>query len=116
MNSSVFGHLEASLNDYLGELIHRGASADESTAIHIAKVELPRIISALRGALQYHQPDHNGRCSACRTERFGRRPAPCRAYLTAHLCLVVVDRDESVSRPAAGRHTASATAEPAENS
>ena len=109
MNSSVFGHLEASLNDYLGDLVRRGERADAPTATNIARVELPRVISALRATLDDHHPDAHGRCGACRTRRFGRAPVPCRAYLTAHLCLLITDDDITDDRLAPAypsvRHT-----------
>jgi hypothetical protein len=88
MNSSVFGHLEASLNDYFNEVVRKSADADESTAMHIARVELPRIVSARQAALENHRPDEYGRCATCRTRRFGRASVPCRSYLTAHLVLL----------------------------
>lgn len=93
MSSSIFGHLEASLHDYLGELIQRAQAADETAAANLGRFELPRIAAALQAVLNEHEPDEHGRCRTCRSRRFGRATAPCRAYLTAHLCLLVTEDD-----------------------
>jgi len=87
-SSSVFGHLEASLNDYFSDLTRRGGHADAGAAMQIAHVELPRVVSALRAALAHHRPDERGRCRGCRPRWFARSRVPCRAYLTAHVCLL----------------------------
>jgi hypothetical protein len=92
-SSSIFGHLETSLHDYLAGVIERARTSDESAAADLARIELPRIATALQQVLQEHEPDDRGRCPTCRTRRFGRAPAPCRAYLTAHLCLLVTEDD-----------------------
>lgn len=94
MSSSIFGHLEASLHDYLVEIDQRVRTGDDLAAINLARLELPRIAAALRAVLGEHEPDENGRCRTCRTRRFGRAAAPCRAYLTAHLCLLVTEDDQ----------------------
>jgi hypothetical protein len=94
VSSPIFGQLETSLAAYLAEVTQRARIGDERTAATVARLELPRVIEALKAVLDEHEPDENGRCTACRTSRFGRAPAPCRAYLTAHLCLVVTE-DES---------------------
>jgi hypothetical protein len=93
LSSSIFGHMEASLAGYLADITHGAQSGDERTAAHVARFEQPRVIAALRAVLYEHRPDEYGRCPACRTRRFGRAPAPCRAYLTAHLCLLVTEED-----------------------
>jgi hypothetical protein len=93
MSSSIFGHLEASLHDYLADLASRAQDADDATAAHLARSELPRLAAALQAVLDEHRPDEQGRCRTCRTRRFARSPAPCRAYLTAHLCLLVNEGD-----------------------
>ncbi|MEV4316495.1 hypothetical protein [Actinocrispum sp. NPDC049592] len=95
MNNSIFGHLESSLNGYLADLTRRGESADPITATRIAQAELPRVVSALQAVLDEHRPDDQGRCPTCRKRLFGRAPAPCRAYLAAHLCLLVTEDDRS---------------------
>ena len=94
MSSPIFGQLEASLAAYLADVTQRARVGDERTAAAVARFELPRVIEALKAVLDEHEPDEHGRCTTCRTSRFGRAPAPCRAYLTAHLCLVVTE-DES---------------------
>lgn len=94
MSSSIFGHLEASLHDYLADVIKRAQTGDESAALSLGRVELPRIAAALRAVLAEHEPDEQGRCRTCRTRRLGRAAAPCRAYLTAHLCLLVSEEDQ----------------------
>jgi hypothetical protein len=91
VNNSIFGHLESSLNGYLVELTRRGESADTATALRIANHELPRVVAALQAVLDEHRPDDQGRCPTCRRRLFGRAPAPCRAYLAAHLCLLVTE-------------------------
>jgi hypothetical protein len=94
VNNTIFGHLESSLNGYLVELTRRGESADTTTALRIANHELPRVVAALRAVLDEHRPDDRGRCPTCRRRLFGRAPAPCRAYLAAHLCLLVTEDDQ----------------------
>ena len=94
MSSSIFGHLEASLHDYLADISQRAQTGDDLSALRLARTELPRIAAALRSVLGEHEPDEDGRCRTCRTRRFGRAAAPCRAYLTAHLCLLVAEDDQ----------------------
>jgi hypothetical protein len=100
-SSPVFGQLESSLTDYLADLTHRGRYGDEHAVAAVARFELPRLVEALKAVLDEHSPDEFGRCANCRTSRFGRAPAPCRAYLTAHLCLVVTEEEtpEELPRP-----------------
>lgn len=93
MNSPAFSQLESSLAGYLADVTRRAHSYDDRTAAAVARNELPRIVEALKAVLDEHEPDEHGRCPTCRTKRFGRTPAPCRAYLTAHLCLVVTEDD-----------------------
>jgi hypothetical protein len=93
VSSSIFGHLEASLHDYLGELIRRGGASDDQAAVNLGRFELPRIAAALQAVLNEHEPDERGRCHTCRGRRLGRAAAPCRAYLTAHLCLLITGDD-----------------------
>lgn len=94
VNNSIFGHLESSLNGYLADLTRRGESADPATALPIAHAELPRVVAALQAVLDEHRPDEEGRCPTCRKRLFGHAPAPCRAYLAAHLCLLVSEDDQ----------------------
>ncbi len=88
-SSPIFGQLETSLADYLTDITYRAQFGDERAVAAVARFELPRLVVALKAVLDEHAPDEHGRCPRCRTKRFGRAPAPCRAYLTAHLCLVV---------------------------
>ncbi|WP_146108050.1 hypothetical protein V5P93_005337 [Actinokineospora auranticolor] len=83
--------MEASLQGYLTEVSHRAEVDGDAAATRLARAELPRIVAALRALLAEHSPDENGRCPSCRTRLFTRAPAPCRAYLTAHLCLLVTE-------------------------
>jgi hypothetical protein len=92
--SPIFGQLETSLADYLTAITYRAQFGDERAAAIVARYELPRVVEALKAVLDEHSPDENGRCPSCRTSRFGRAPAPCRAYLTAHLCLVVTEEEQ----------------------
>ncbi|MGX7829358.1 hypothetical protein ACTG9Q_30150 [Actinokineospora sp. 24-640] len=87
MRETLFGHLEASLHGHLSDLDRRAATGDPT----LARVELPRVVAALRALLDDHRPDLDGRCPTCRTRLFTRAPAPCRAYLTAHLCLLATE-------------------------
>jgi len=92
MASSLFGQLDRSLHDRLCDLVRRAQRCDDDTALDLARVELPKIVSALRTLLDEHRPDERGRCRTCRSRRFrGKLPSPCRAYLAAHLCLVIAD-------------------------
>lgn len=99
LSSSIFSLLEVSLHEYLTAVTGCARHANDRTAANLARDELPRIAAALRAVLDEHELDARGRCESCRTRRFGRfgrAPAPCRAYLTAHLCLMV-ERDDSPS-------------------
>jgi hypothetical protein len=96
VSSPIFGHLETSLAGYLSDVVHRAEFGDERTAAAVARTELPRLVEALKAALDEHDPDQFGRCPTCRHGRFGRTPAPCRAYLSAHLCLVATDEEPPV--------------------
>jgi len=96
VSSPIFGQLEASLAEYLADVVHRAEYGDDRTAAEVARLELPRLAEALKAALDEHQPDQFGRCPGCRHTRFGRTPTPCRAYLSAHLCLVATE-DEPAS-------------------
>jgi len=100
-SSPIFGQLERSLADYLTDITYRAQFGDEHSAATVARFELPRLVEALKAVLDEHSPDEHGRCPSCRTRRFGRAPAPCRAYLTAHLCLVVTEEEtpEETTRP-----------------
>ncbi|MFL6126470.1 hypothetical protein [Actinophytocola sp.] len=93
--------MERSLADYLTDITYRAQFGDERAAAIMARFELPRLVEALRAVLDEHSPDERGRCPSCRNRRFGRAPAPCRAYLTAHLCLVVTEGEtpEETTRP-----------------
>lgn len=92
MASSLFGQLDRSLHTHLGDLVRQAQRGDDGTALDLARVELPKIIAALRALLDEHQPDERGRCPTCRRGRFSRKsPSPCRAYLAAHLSLVTVE-------------------------
>ncbi len=96
VSSPIFGQLETSLADYLADVVHRAEYGDERTAADVARLEVPRLVEALRAVLDEHQPDQFGRCPSCRRSRFGRTPMPCRAYLSAHLCLLATE-DEPAS-------------------
>lgn len=106
-SSPIFGQLETSLADYLTDITYRAQFGDERAAAVVARLELPRLVAALKAVLDEHAPDQFGRCPRCRTSRFGRAPAPCRAYLTAHLCLVVTEEDtpEETTMPMRGHVT-----------
>ena len=93
MRSPVFGQLETSLAEYLADITRRARHGDDPAAAQVARHELPRLVEALVAVLDEHAPDEYGRCPSCRASRFGRTPAPCRAYLSAHLCLVATDDD-----------------------
>jgi hypothetical protein len=91
VSSPIFGQLEATLAGYLADVTKRARHADDRTAAAVARYEIPKLVEAIRAVLGEHTPDQCGRCPNCRSSRFGRTPAPCRAYLSAHLCLVDLD-------------------------
>ncbi|MGQ0841367.1 hypothetical protein [Actinokineospora sp.] len=91
MRKSIFGHMEASLHGYLADVRDRAEHGGDHIAAALARAELPRVVAALQALLDEHTPDDRGRCPTCRTRLFTRAPAPCRAYLTAHLCLLVTE-------------------------
>ncbi|GLZ39441.1 hypothetical protein [Actinokineospora sp. NBRC 105648] len=91
MSGSIFGHMEASLQGYLADISSRARLDPDDTATRLARAELPRVVAALQALLNDHRPDAGGRCPSCRTRLFTKAPAPCRAYLTAHLCLLVTE-------------------------
>ncbi len=41
MSSPIFGQLEASLAEYLADVVYRAEFGDERTAAEVARVELP---------------------------------------------------------------------------
>ncbi|MBM7775694.1 hypothetical protein JOD54_005898 [Actinokineospora baliensis] len=89
MSGSIFGHMESSLRGYLSDLSDDARGGGDAAAARLARAELPRVVAALSALLDEHRPDSDGRCPTCRTRLFTRAPSPCRAYLTAHLCLLV---------------------------
>ena len=91
MTESTFGQMAASLRGYLAEISTRAETGHGVT--DLARLELPRVIAALRALLADHHPDADGRCPTCRTRLFTRAPAPCRAYLTMHLCLLSAEEE-----------------------
>jgi hypothetical protein len=91
MTDSIFRHLDKSMHRHLADLTKQASSGDENTAVDLARHQLPKVVSALRALLDEHQPDDQGRCSNCRTRWTRRTATPCRAYLTAHLALVIAD-------------------------
>jgi hypothetical protein len=92
MASSLFGQLDRSLHSRLGDLVRKAERGDDETVRALARVELPKVVTALRALLDEHRPDQRGRCATCKRKRFSRKlPAPCRAYLTAHLCLMIAE-------------------------
>jgi hypothetical protein len=96
VSSPIFGQLETSLAEYLADVVQRAEYGDERTAAGVARFELPRLVEALKAVLDEHQPDQFGRCPSCRHTRLGRTPTPCRAYLSAHLCLVATEDEPAV--------------------
>lgn len=94
VNGSVFCEMEAALHGYLVDVRESALTEDDQTLARMARFELPRLATALKAVLDEHQPDERGRCPTCRTTRFGRAPTPCRAYLTAQLCLMITADDE----------------------
>ncbi|CAL9372652.1 hypothetical protein SUDANB95_00893 [Actinosynnema sp. ALI-1.44] len=104
MSTTVFSQLDKSLHEHLATLVRLAATADDDTAVELARSELPRVVAALKALLDEHTPDEHGRCPTCRTRRFSRRlPSPCRAYLGAQLALTV-----SAESPGLHRHVRSA--------
>ncbi|OLF16151.1 hypothetical protein [Actinophytocola xanthii] len=97
MGSSAFGQLRTSLAEYLAEIWSSTKQGDDRAVAVLARKALPRLVEALNAVLDEHSPDADGRCASCRSRRFGRTPRPCRAYLSAHLCLLpAADEPEPV--------------------
>ncbi|WP_051385944.1 hypothetical protein [Actinokineospora inagensis] len=94
MSGSIFGHMEAALRGHLADLGDRARVDGDAEAARLARTELPRVVAALRALLDEHRPDRDGRCRTCRTRLLTRAPSPCRAYLTAHLCLLVTEETD----------------------
>lgn len=91
MTVTVFRQLDKALHDHLNRVARLATDADPATAGELARTELPKLAATVMALLDAHQPDEHGRCPTCRTRRWSRRrPAPCRAYLTAQLCLTLV--------------------------
>lgn len=90
MTAPVFKQLDRSLHDHLADVMRLASHADDRTVAGLARDEIPRIVTALEALLREHRPDDHGRCPTCRTRWLSRRaPTPCRAYLAAHICLVM---------------------------
>lgn len=104
MSRTIFGFMTASLRAYLFDLDALTRSPDERTVAELGRLELPRVLTALNALLEEHQPDENGRCAACRPRRFSRTTGPCRAYLTAHLCLVAENMPDDTPPLVTARH------------
>jgi hypothetical protein len=85
---SAFGQLRTSLAEYLAEVWSSTSQGDDRAVAGLARKVLPKLVEALSAVLDEHSPDADGRCGSCRRRRFGRTPKPCRAYLSAHLCLL----------------------------
>jgi hypothetical protein len=93
---TVFSQLDKSLHEHLATVAQMAARGDDQTVAELARAELPRIVAAIKALLDEHQPDEHGRCPTCRTHWWSRRrPAPCRAYLSAQLCLTVAGEQSS---------------------
>ena len=76
MSSPIFGQLETSLAEYLTNISRQIRHGDDRHAAAVARHELPRLVEALKAVLDEHSPDESGRCTNCRSTRFGRTPAP----------------------------------------
>jgi len=99
MPVTVFSQLDKSLHEHLDTLVRLAGRGDDETVVELARSELPRVVAALRALLDEHQPDEHGRCPTCRSRRWSRRlPSPCRAYLSAQLCLTVAGEDMDSKR------------------
>jgi hypothetical protein len=106
VGSSAFGQLRTSLAEYLAEVWSSTTQDDDRAVAGLARKVLPRLVEALGAVLDEHDPDADGRCGSCRSGRWGRTPRPCRAYLSAHLCLLpTADEPEPVTVPPAARRS-----------
>lgn len=91
---TVFRQMGRSLHDHLATLENLARRGDDQTAVVLARNELPRVVAVVRALLDEHHPDEHGRCPTCRRGWWNRRmPAPCRAYLSAQLCLTLVEQE-----------------------
>ncbi|GGP49587.1 hypothetical protein [Saccharothrix coeruleofusca] len=103
MSTTVFSQLDRSLHEHLTALVRLAAEADERTAAELTRSALPRVVAAVKSLLDEHQPDEHGRCATCRPRWWRRRrPAPCRAYLGAQLCLMAAPPARRLGRPEVG--------------
>jgi hypothetical protein len=93
VRSPIFDQLESALAEYLADVSGRARHHDDRTVAALARTELPKLVEAVRAVLAEHSPDQFGRCVHCRRGRWGRTPRPCRAYLSAHLCLITGEDD-----------------------
>lgn len=98
---SVYRDMDASVRDRLAGLSDVASSGEEADAALLGRSEVPKLVSALRELLAEHEPDSRGRCRTCRRGWFRRRRvAPCRAYLSAYLCLVLPADEQAEHRHA----------------
>jgi hypothetical protein len=95
MPATVFSQLDKSLHEHLATIVRLAARGDDETLAELARSELPRVVAAVKALLDEHTPDEHGRCPTCRTSWRRRLPAPCRAYLSAQLCLMTVTGETS---------------------
>ena len=96
MPVTVFNQLDKSLHEHLAIVAQLAARDDDQTVAELARAELPRLVATVKALLDEHQPDEHGRCHTCRSRWWSRRlPAPCRAYLSAQLCLTVAGEQPS---------------------
>jgi hypothetical protein len=100
----IIGPLQMSVHHRLTELTRSVNSADKDELAGTAREQIPGLVEAVRSLLAAHRPDARGGCPTCRPRTFRlfrrRTPAPCRAYVAAHLTL------GTGAPPAAGSVTA----------
>jgi hypothetical protein len=68
-------------------LDHAAGTADATTLLPLARVELHRLAHGWRLLLSRHRADEDGRCTACRTWPRARR-WPCQVWRAAHEQLI----------------------------
>lgn len=92
---SVYRDMNTSVSERLADLVRIADNSGGDEPAELGRSQVPKLVSALRELLAEHEPDAHGRCRTCRRGWLRRRrPAPCRAYLSAYLCLALPAPEE----------------------
>jgi hypothetical protein len=87
----AFGQLRESMYGCIDNIEYLLAEYPDEVVLSLARNEIPRLISAIRGVVAEHRPDADGRCAGCgfrRTETgYQLEIWPCRAINAVHVYL-----------------------------